>query len=66
MILRADARSLPLADESVQCVGTVGVVCERLGRRWVGTEPSAEYIKIAKRRTRQMGLFAAVAEVRDA
>jgi site-specific DNA-methyltransferase (cytosine-N4-specific) len=37
--------------------GTVGVVCERLGRRWVGTELSADYIEIAKKRTAQMGLF---------
>jgi DNA modification methylase len=37
--------------------GTVGKVCEALGRRWVGTELSEEYIRIAKRRTRQMGLF---------
>jgi site-specific DNA-methyltransferase (cytosine-N4-specific) len=37
--------------------GTVGVVCERLGRRWVGLELSPEYIEIAKRRTAQIGLF---------
>lgn len=36
--------------------GTVGKVVERLGRRWVGTELSAEYIEIAKRRTQQIGL----------
>ena len=91
MILRADARAIPLADRSVQCVvtsppywglrsyaglpdsgsrvgdlvldpfigsGTVGKVCERLGRRWVGLDLSAEYIEIAKRRTAQRGLFA--------
>lgn len=38
--------------------GTVGVVCERFGRRWVGTELSTEYIKIARKRTAQQGLFA--------
>ena len=49
---------------SVPCVvcdpflgsGTVGEVCERLGRRWVGLELSAPYIEIAKARTAQMGL----------
>lgn len=37
--------------------GTVGKVCERLGRRWVGLELSPQYIEIAKRRTVQQGLF---------
>jgi hypothetical protein len=36
--------------------GTVGEVCERLGRRWVGLELSADYIEIARKRTAQMGL----------
>jgi DNA modification methylase len=35
--------------------GTVGVVAERLGRRWVGTDLS--YHDIAKGRTAQRGLF---------
>lgn len=37
--------------------GTVGKVCERLGRRWIGLELSEAYIEIAKKRTAQMGLF---------
>ncbi len=36
--------------------GTVGKVCERLGRRWVGLELSASYIEIATKRTAQRGL----------
>lgn len=36
--------------------GTVGKVCERLGRRWVGLELNGDYIGIAKRKTAQMGL----------
>lgn len=30
--------------------GTVGVVCQRLGRRFVGIELSADYVRLAKRR----------------
>lgn len=53
---------------SVPCVvfdpflgsGTVGKVCERLGRRWAGLELSEAYIDIAKKRTAQRGLFAGV------
>lgn len=37
--------------------GTVGRVCERFGRRWVGLELSAAYIRIAKRRSAQIGIF---------
>jgi DNA modification methylase len=37
--------------------GTVGKVCERLGRRWVGLELSEDYIGIAQQRTAQMGLM---------
>lgn len=36
--------------------GTVGRVCERLGRRWVGLDLNATYLTIAKRKTAQMGL----------
>lgn len=36
--------------------GTTGRVAERLGRRWVGLELSADYIKIASNRTAQLGL----------
>lgn len=36
--------------------GTVGKVCERLGRRWVGLELSESYIEIARNRTAQRGL----------
>jgi len=36
--------------------GTTGEVAERLGRRWVGIELSAEYIVLARRRTAQAGL----------
>lgn len=50
---------------SVPCVvfdpfigsGTVGKVCERLGRRWAGLELSADYIGIARKRTAQRGLW---------
>jgi DNA modification methylase len=38
--------------------GTVGVVAERLGRRWAGLELSDSYINIAEARTAQRGLFA--------
>lgn len=38
--------------------GTVGEVCESLGRRWVGTDLSFDYLKMAQRRTAQRGLFA--------
>jgi len=34
--------------------GTVGAVCERFGRRWVGTDLS--YQHLSKKRTRQRGL----------
>jgi site-specific DNA-methyltransferase (cytosine-N4-specific) len=36
--------------------GTVGEVCARLSRRWVGVELSAEYANLAGRRTAQIGL----------
>ncbi|MGH7934800.1 MAG: DNA methyltransferase [Candidatus Binataceae bacterium] len=36
--------------------GTAGQVCERLGRRWVGLELSEDCIKIARKRTAQIGL----------
>jgi site-specific DNA-methyltransferase (cytosine-N4-specific) len=35
--------------------GTVGKVCERLGRRWAGLDLSADYLSIARNRTRQLG-----------
>jgi DNA modification methylase len=31
-------------------------VAERLGRRWIGIELSAEYARLARRRTAQAGL----------
>jgi len=37
--------------------GTVGLVAERLGRKWVGIELNPEYVKIAKRRTSQIGII---------
>ncbi len=36
--------------------GTVGKVCERLARRWIGIELSTEYGPLARQRTAQMGL----------
>jgi DNA modification methylase len=36
--------------------GTVGKVCDRTSRRWVGLELNPDYIKIAKRQTAQSGL----------
>ena len=36
--------------------GTVGQVCESLGRNWIGIELNAEYVKLAENRTQQMGL----------
>lgn len=37
--------------------GTVGKVCEKYGRRWIGIELSPQYLfGIARRRTAQMGL----------
>ena len=38
--------------------GTTGRVAERLGRKWIGIEMNPEYIKIAKRRTSQINMFA--------
>jgi DNA modification methylase len=37
--------------------GTVGAVCQRLGRRFVGTELSTTYCGLAYARTAQMGLL---------
>src|SRR5713101_4307445 len=36
--------------------GTVGKVCERLARRWIGIELSTKYGPLARQRTAQMGL----------
>jgi DNA modification methylase len=36
--------------------GTVGEVCERSGRQWVGLDLSAEYGTLGQGRTAQMGL----------
>ena len=36
--------------------GTTGEVAERVGRRWIGIELSAEYAALARRRTAQAGL----------
>jgi DNA modification methylase len=54
-----DAPSVPcLVLDPFMGSGTVLKVSERFGRRSVGLELSADYIKIAKRRTSQLGLFA--------
>ena len=37
--------------------GTTGWVAQRLGRRWIGIELNAEYIKIAEKRFNQRELF---------
>ncbi len=34
---------------------TVGEVCERLARRWIGVELSGDYVVLARRRTAQTG-----------
>lgn len=36
--------------------GTTLTACERLGRRWIGIDISAEYCEISRRRTAQKGL----------
>jgi site-specific DNA-methyltransferase (cytosine-N4-specific) len=36
--------------------GTVGQVCERLGRRWVGCDIQPTYHTLSQDRTRQRGL----------
>lgn len=36
--------------------GTVGEVCERLGRKWIGIELNPEYAEMARYRTSQIGL----------
>ena len=38
--------------------GTTGRVAERLGRKWIGIEMNPEYVKIAKKRTAQLNMFA--------
>lgn len=43
--------------------GTTLVVADRLGRRGVGVELSADYVRIARARTRQRGLFNAIPSV---
>lgn len=45
--------------------GTVGMVAEQLGRRWVGCEINPEYEVLAKQRTAQAGLPFYSAEVSD-
>ena len=37
--------------------GTTGLVCNRLGRRWIGIELSESYAEIARRRTAQPSLL---------
>jgi len=37
--------------------GTTGWVAQRLGRKWIGIELNAEYIKIAEKRFAQKELF---------
>ena len=52
-----DAPSVPcLVLDPFLGSGTVGKVAERLGRRWVGLELSADYIAIAENGTAQMGI----------
>jgi DNA modification methylase len=58
-----DAASIPcVVFDPFLGSGTVGKVCERLGRRWAGLELSGDYISIARKRTSQMGLFSGVTE----
>ena len=38
--------------------GTTGRVAERLGRKWIGIEMNPEYVKIARKRTSQLNIFA--------
>ena len=38
--------------------GTTGRVAERLGRKWIGIEMNPEYVKIARKRTAQLNMFA--------
>jgi DNA modification methylase len=52
----AGARAGDLVLDPFLGSGTVGRVCERLGRRWVGLELSDAYIGIAENRTAQRGL----------
>ena len=39
--------------------GTVGEVAENLGRKWIGCELNADYIKLAEKRTAQQGMVLA-------
>jgi DNA modification methylase len=52
----AGARPGDLVLDPFAGTGTVGEVCARTGRRWVGLELAAEYIALARRRTAQAGL----------
>jgi DNA modification methylase len=42
--------------------GTVGKVCERLSRRWIGIELSGDYVVLARGRTAQTGFKLSVLE----
>lgn len=46
----------PLVLDPFAGSGTVGLVCHRLGRRFVGTELKPEYCRMAYARTAQLGL----------
>ena len=55
-----DAPSIPcVVFDPFGGTSTVGLVAERFGRRWVTLELSSEYVRLAKQRTRQLGLFGA-------
>lgn len=58
-LYQGDARNLSaLEDESVQCVvldpfvgsGTVPMVAQKLGRKGIGVDLSAEYLELARKR----------------
>ena len=47
----------PLVLDPFAGSGTVGLVCQRLGRRFVGLELKPEYCQMAAKRTAQLGLI---------
>lgn len=50
------ATQQPLVLDPFAGSGTVGLVCQRLGRRFVGIELKPDYCQMARKRTAQMGL----------
>jgi DNA modification methylase len=52
----AGSRPADLVLDPFAGAGTIGVVCEELARRWIGVDLLAEYGRLARRRTAQMGL----------